>query len=600
MLRVHRRSLTRIPFISWAFWLLVTSNVLQAGGGPENVFLVVNRNDADSKTVANHFARLRSIPDVNVYEMDWRGSNSITALKTFRNAFLEPIFKEIEKRKLTRQIDYIVYSAGLPYAVNIKEDFGENGPPREVGVLASITGMTYLANLVRAESLTYAQPQAQTNNYFSASRSSTSTRGFRSSYAWTRQGQRSAGIGNRYYLSTMLGYTAGRGNTIDEVRNYLYRAASADGIRPRGTIYYMKNADIRSRARDNEFQHAVDQLTSLGVNAQIINGDHRTKRDLIPTNRPDVMGASIGWANFSWADSGSRILPGAICEHFTSYGGVLRTGAGQTPLSEFLRHGAAGASGTVFEPRAIWFKFPHASIHVHYARGCTLAEAFFQSVASPYQLLVVGDPLCRPWAQIPAIVAKGVQPGDRLTGKVTITPGSRSLDIAKYQLYLDGRLRDECSPGETFSLDTTSKPDGFHELRIVGIDNSPIENQGRMIIPVHFDNFKRKLACRPFPAKRFLFGERVQLQVEAPNAREVHILHRRKVLAKMTRDKGTVVIDSKDLGTGTTNLTAIAMQAAGAKHAWFSDPIEVQILPKNSSRGATTVAPFSSSSPGVQ
>ena len=398
----------------------------------------------------------------------------------------------------------------------------------------------------------------------------------------------------------MLGYTAGRGNSVDEVKDYLYRAASADGLRPRGTIYFMKNADVRSYARHDWFKQAVDQLTALGVNAEIINGDHKTRRDLIPTNKPDVMGAMIGWAKFDWAAGGSRILPGAICEHFTSYGGILRTGAGQTPLSEFLRHGAAGASGTVFEPRAIWQKFPHPAIHVHYARGCTLAEAFFQSVASPYQLLVVGDPLCRPWARIPSIAAKGIQPGETVSGQITITPGSPSLGIAKYQLYLDGRLKEECLPGEQFSLDTTTKPDGFHELRIVGIDNTPVENQGRMIIPCQFNNFQRKIACKPFPAKRFLLGDRVQLQVEAPDAKEVHILHRRKVLAKMTRSKGTVMIDSKDLGAGTTNLTIVAMQAAGAKNAWFSEPVEVQILPKNASRNAAGVTPFSSPPANVQ
>ena len=77
--------------------------------------------------------------------------------------------------------------------------------------------------------------------------------------------------------------------------------------------------------------------------------------------------------------------------------------SGQTPLSEFLRYGAAGASGTVIEPYAIPEKFPSPQIHVHYARGCTLAEAYYQSVHGPAQFLIVGDPLCRPWATIPVV-----------------------------------------------------------------------------------------------------------------------------------------------------------------------------------------------------
>ena len=85
----------------------------------------------------------------------------------------------------------------------------------------------------------------------------------------------------------------------------------------------------------------------------------------------------------------------------------MSEGAGQTPLSEFLRYGAAGSSGTVTEPFAIAEKFPSPMIQVHYARGCTLAEAFYQSVHGPYQLLIVGDPLCRPWADIPQVSVAG-------------------------------------------------------------------------------------------------------------------------------------------------------------------------------------------------
>ena len=86
----------------------------------------------------------------------------------------------------------------------------------------------------------------------------------------------------------------------------------------------------------------------------------------------------------------------------------MSSGASQTPLSEFLRYGAAGASGTVTEPYAIAEKFPHPMLQVHYARGCTLAEAFYQSVCGPYQLLIVGDPLCRPWANIPKVTVAGL------------------------------------------------------------------------------------------------------------------------------------------------------------------------------------------------
>jgi hypothetical protein len=43
-----------------------------AGGGPENVLLLVNANSESSKTVANHYIALRQIPATNVLYIDWK------------------------------------------------------------------------------------------------------------------------------------------------------------------------------------------------------------------------------------------------------------------------------------------------------------------------------------------------------------------------------------------------------------------------------------------------------------------------------------------------------------------------------------------------
>ena len=62
--------------IRWIFLLLVATaagNVAWAGGGPENVLLLVNPNSLNSKTVANHYIALRQIPASNVVYVDWRG-----------------------------------------------------------------------------------------------------------------------------------------------------------------------------------------------------------------------------------------------------------------------------------------------------------------------------------------------------------------------------------------------------------------------------------------------------------------------------------------------------------------------------------------------
>ena len=172
-----------------------------------------------------------------------------------------------------------------------------------------------------------------------------------------------------------------------------------------------------------------------------------------PQNKTDVAGRHGRIGRRGLEEIRQPMLPGAICEHLTSFGGIMSEGAGQTPLSEFLRFGAAGSSGTVVEPMALQQKFPTAFMHVHYARGASLAEAFYQSVFGPYQLLIVGDALCQPWAQRLTIEVAGVQPDQRVSGqdhhgaagvrtRVTATPA-----VDHFEVFVDGKRMSD-GPGQ--------------------------------------------------------------------------------------------------------------------------------------------------------
>ena len=96
-----------------------------------------------------------------------------------------------------------------------------------------------------------------------------------------------------------------------------------------------------------------------------------------------------------------QLLPGAMADNLDQHGWRHEGRGGQTTSSEMIRAGAAGSSGTVTEPYALQEKFPHAQMYVAYARGASLAEAFYSYVTGPYQLLIVGDPLCQPCSPAP-------------------------------------------------------------------------------------------------------------------------------------------------------------------------------------------------------
>ena len=367
----------------------------------------------------------------------------------------------------------------------------------------------------------------------------------------------------------MLGVTSGRGNTVEEVLSYLRRAAAADGTRPRGTIYFMQNGDPRSDDAPRLLHSVATQINRLGVQARVLDGT-------LPTGAPDVMGLMVGTAEFDFAATRNVILPGAICEHLTSAGGMLATIGGQTPLTEFLKYGAAGASGTVIEPHAIQAKFPLPSLQLHYVRGCSLAESFYQSITGPYQILIVGDPLCQPWAVFPQIKVAGITPGQEVSGSVTLSPlatAGTGHRVGVFELYVDGRLVSRTPPGKALSLDTTKLADGFHELRIVGVHEDAIETQGRVIVPIAVNNHGAKLEFSITPRDKVPAAAKLRVSVRQPGATAIAIRQNSREVARVQGEAGDVEIEAAKLGQGPTTLQAVSEGSTPA----VSMPLSIRV-----------------------
>ena len=557
-------------FVGWS-----TEATCLAGGGPENVLLVVNPLRMDSMTIANHYVALRQIPANNLFYLPWEGQTEKVTVDEFRARILTPILDEIKQRRL-RHVDTIVYSAGYPFSVDITADLA--GPVTNfTGPLGSLTGLTYLAPLVMRRDAAYIySPNNTRSNYYESTR----TLDFSIAPEWIGPGKPIEAGGRRYYLSVMLGYTDGRGNRLDEIISYLQRSALADGTRPSGTVYLMKNGDIRSQTRDPLFPHVLAALESEDVACKILEGT-------LPSSRKDVMGAVVGRATFDWDKSLCTIRPGAICEHLTSFGGDLRKSAGQTPFTEHLRHGAAGSSGTVTEPLAIPEKFPRPWIQVHYARGATLAEAFYQSVASPYQLLIAGDPLCRPWARIPRISLDGLAAGDVVHDVVRIAPtADKAVPVSEFRLFVDGQWIGACAAGGAFELDTKKLSDGYHEIRVVGLEASMIRSQGRLILPIQVANLGQSIQASVHASNH---PGRVNVWVESPGAKSVYIFHNRRPVGRVFGERGVVAVDAQTCGRGPVTLSAIALENEGSEaarvyaqpiHCTMPETFDVQFTPR--------------------
>ena len=563
----------------------------RAGGGPENLLLVVNPTSAESLAVANAYAALRRLPPGNVLMLPWKDGDEAVPIDRFRGEILRPILHAIEARRLMPQIDGVVYSCGFPWRVDFAAEVPAELAKQQTFQFpsGSLTGMTMLYAAVQSGQPAWVDPAS--NRYFrlpGADGAPESTSGFRSWYGWGERGELLEAGGAHYLLATMLGVTAGRGNTVTEIVAALDSAARADGTRPPGTIYYMVNNDVRSQARRGPVQGTAQAVEAAGVQARIVQG-------VLPVRRQDVAGLVTGAADFDWAASGCRLLPGAICDNLTSFGGVFTRDAGQTPLSAFIRAGAGGACGTVTEPFVILNgadspsgfqpKFPHPAAQLHYVRGASLAEAFYQAVRSPYQLLVVGDPLCQPWAVIPEVEvvtaadARPLEPDTAVSGTIELEPRASLPEggvADRFELFVDGVRVAQCGLGERLSLDTTELADGHHELRVVAIAATPLETQGRRIVPVRFANHGRSLTLSAEPRAVRADGT-VRVSLAGPGIESAVVFCMGRVIGRTTTGQATVEVPAELLGVGTVTIRATGRAGPRPADAVNADPVTIQV-----------------------
>jgi tetratricopeptide (TPR) repeat protein len=396
--------------------------------------------------------------------------------------------------------------------------------------------------------------------------------GFRNQYVWTGRAAPVIQTGgtnspDRYYLSTLLAYTGLRGNSMPEVLNYLRSAVASDGAVPDGTVYLMENSDVRSQTREASFYATAAALTRRGRRVEILQQGRDGQDGIIPRNKPDVIGAVVGTRRFNWGRSNSRLLPGAIAESLTSYGGAFTNGA-QTKLSEFLRYGAAGSSGAVAEPYSLQAKFPVPYLHVHYADGSSLAEAFYQSIEAPYQLIVVGDPLARPFAYFADVKLASpatAQPWhDAVLLKPKITP-AKGHAIHRVELWVDGQYIDQVAPWDVFVWNTRTVEDGCHDLRLVAVEDSPMETRSYVRLAVTVNNHHHRFAVNSIN-KRVTAGDDLVLSGAAPDGQRVELFQGARLLGKARVHDGrwTVHVASGSLGLGKVLLYARAYYANGS------------------------------------
>ena len=404
----------------------------------------------------------------------------------------------------------------------------------------------------------------------------TPTRNFSPRDYWATNGwpNGTADQGQRYYLSTVLAVVGDNGrSTLESALQQMDRSCGADDTHPKADVYFCKNKGVRSRTRTPLFETAASELNALGHNAIIGAWAIVPKKTLV--------GATLGSSAIDVEKSGSKFCKGALCDNLTSYGGSWQVEP-QTKLNAYLDFGAAGASGTVREPSAIANKFPTARLHVHYARGCTLAESFYLSVKWPFQLLIAGDPLCSPYGNFPQFSIVDFQGGSTVAKNfvLKLERQANTPKIKHFEVFYDDVFR-EISKTDEIPISTDSMPDGYHEVRIVGVSDSPVAKRTTRKIDFIFGK-KGHSVTIDVENPRCSVSGMLQVKAVSSEGQKIQIMQNSRTIMTVTSDKSFSIPASR-LGLGSTKLQAVATLPDGQMIK--SSPVSVVLEP--SSKGRT-------------
>jgi len=372
------------PLLLSAVWLCAVP--LAHAQTAENVAVVINDNSAASQLVGNYYVRQRRIPASNVVHIQTVTDEAIDRA-TFVNTIERPIGAAIARERLQDRILYIVLTKGVPLRIA--------GTLAVDGTMASVDSELTLLyrQLTGRDSRTGGRIE---NPYFLGAADTSTARRF---------SHREHDI----YLVTHLDAF-----TVDEAVALIDAASAPSG---EGRIVLDQRAGLTNRMGDDWLAQAAEKLRAAGQAERVL---------LESTPQPASSTTPVlGYASWGATDpqlrgrrTGLPFARGAIA--ITLAGADARTflpppdewkpmvdpanrrtwfgGAPQSLIGDLIREGATGAAGSVAEPFLQGVPRPEI-LFPAYMAGFNLAESFY--LATPYlswQTVVIGDPLCAPFA----------------------------------------------------------------------------------------------------------------------------------------------------------------------------------------------------------
>lgn len=516
-----------------------------------NALIVIDPTDPVSLAVGHYYQNARSIPDHHVIYMPITTSG----YAAFRQFQLPIVRSVLVERGIEELVDFVVLAPSVTFANGASGLFVDGCSPVNRFSITSAYASVFLDDVFAAGgtpilySNPYGRPAAAIPLAFSGLTSY--------SLGLVNPG------GSRLLISSLLGYTGVRGNSVQEIYTMIDRSVASDGTEPNGTVYFMRTTDAaRSAPRHNIYPTVVNEIVALGDNAVQLMAN-------LPIGQNDAIGVMSGFASTNIDNANFTLLPGAFADHLTSFAATFDNSS-QTKASEWIRKGASGTFGAVEEPCNYSDKFPHARMHLYYHQGLPLGAAVWRSLgAFPVQGLLLGDPLTNPYDIAPTaqilVAADAPAPGSAqvFVSTATAKPGTGAPPFAR--VYVDGQFKGVVLTSGPLTLNTLTLADGWHEVRAFAADNTAVRSDVSVATELVVSNLGRSATFVEPPASGDLSDTLVfAARSDGPDApSEIRLLQNGRVIAAAPGSGHRFRVPAGLLGEGTSRVQVEALYADG-------------------------------------
>ena len=377
----------RVRTVLWLLGVLVA-----AAAGParaqtaENVAVVINDASPDSKRIGEYYVKARGIPAANVIRLQTTTDETIQPA-AFLATIQTPIAASLIRNNAHDRILYIVLTKGIPLRV-----LGTGGPEGTVASVDSELTLLY-RRLTGRNPLTRGKIA---NPYFQGARPIADAKPFT---------HRDHDI---YLVSRLDAFT------VDEAISLVVKAGQPSRD---GRVVLDQRDALVNRTGEDWLALASQNLSKEGFGSRVtLETTPKPARDISPV---------IGYFSWGSTDPQNRVRvtkmdfsPGALAATFVSTD--ARTfkeppadwvptnlndrskffeGSPQSLIGDLIREGATGVAGQVSEPYLESAVRPDI-LFPAYLSGFNLIEAFYLAIPHlSWQTVVVGDPLCSPFAR---------------------------------------------------------------------------------------------------------------------------------------------------------------------------------------------------------